>query len=147
MLGIPEMEYFNSGLIGLRPQCIDIDLVDALQNFIEQYPNATHIDQDLLNVTFRNRIHWLPERFNHQVNLSKGRYFENLESFDGKVLHYTGKAKPLSGTFAPPDIFFWRYTHEVPHIHQFINAPIRYLQQMHDRPSAAHLISTKRAQP
>jgi lipopolysaccharide biosynthesis glycosyltransferase len=147
MLRLAEVEYFNAGMLGLRPQRIDIDLIDALQNFIEQYPDATHIDQDLLNVTFRNCIHWLPERFNHQVNLSKGRYFENLESFDGKILHYTGKAKPLSGTFAPPDIFFWRYTHEVVQIHQFIKAPIRYLQQMHDRPDAVYLIPTQQRKP
>lgn len=43
--------------------------------------------------------------------------------------------------------FFWRYTHEVPHIHQFMKSPVRYLQQMHDRPSAVYLIHTRQRKP
>jgi lipopolysaccharide biosynthesis glycosyltransferase len=143
MLGIPASQYFNSGLLGLRPQRIDLDLIEALQQFMQRYPEAVHIDQDLLNQTFAQRVHWLPERFNHQVNLTQGRYFEPLERFDQKILHYTGKAKPLSGTFGPPDVLFWRYTHEVAQIHRFIQAPMRYLQQMHARPSSAFLIPTR----
>jgi lipopolysaccharide biosynthesis glycosyltransferase len=101
----------------------------------------------LLNQTFAQRVHWLPARFNHQVNLIQGRYFDSLDSFDGKILHFTGKTKPLSGTFAMPDLLFWRYTHEVPQIHRFIQAPMRYLQQMHTNPSAAKLIPTRERQP
>jgi lipopolysaccharide biosynthesis glycosyltransferase len=147
MLGIPASHYFNSGLLGLRPQRIDLDLIEALQHFMLRYPKAVHIDQDLLNQTFAQRVHWLPARFNHQVNLVQGRYFEPLESFDEKILHFTGKTKPLSGTFAPPDVLFWRYTHEVPQIYSFIQAPMRYLQQMHTRPSAAKLIPTRERKP
>lgn len=143
MLGIPTSHYFNAGLLGLRPPRIDLDLVEALQQFMLRYPEAVHIDQDLLNQSFAQRVHWLPQRFNHQVNLTQGRYFEPLESFDQKILHYTGKAKPLSGTFGPPDVLFWRYTHEVPQIHRFIQAPMRYLQQMHARPGSALLIPTR----
>lgn len=147
MLGIPASHYFNSGLLGLRPKRIDLDLIEALQHFMQRFPDALHIDQDLLNQTFAQRVHWLPKHFNYQVNLTQGRYFEPLKSFDQKILHYTGKAKPLSGTFAPPDVLFWRYTHEVPQIHRFIQAPMRYLQQMHNRPSAAKLISTRENKP
>lgn len=147
MLGIPASQYFNSGLLGLRPQRMGLDLTEALPHFMQRYPKALHIDQDFLNQTFAQRVHWLPARFNHQVNLTKGRYFEPLESFEQKILHYTGKAKPLSGTFALPDLLFWRYTHEVPNIHRFIQAPMRYLQQMHGKSSAARLIPTRERQP
>lgn len=147
MLGIPASQYFNSGLLGLRPQRIDLDLMESLQHFIERHPEAEYIDQDLLNQTFAQKVHWLPAKFNHQVNLTRGRYFDAIDSFDQKILHYTGKAKPLSGTFAPPDIHFWRYTHEVPHIHRYIQAPMRYLQQMHERPGSAYLIPTRERKP
>ena len=147
MLGIPASQYFNSGLLGLRPQQIDLDLIQALQQFVQHHPNALHIDQDFLNHTFAKRVHWLPARFNHQVNLVHGRYFDPLDSFDEKILHFTGKTKPMNGTFALPDLLFWRYTHEVPHIHRFIQAPIRYLQQMHARPNAAKLIPSRDRQP
>jgi hypothetical protein len=35
-----------------------------------RYPEAAHIDQDLLNPTFAQRVHWLAERLNHPVNLT-----------------------------------------------------------------------------
>jgi hypothetical protein len=40
-------------------------------------------------------------------------------------------------------VLFWRYTHEVPQIHRFIQAPLRYVQQMHARPGSALLIPTR----
>ena len=147
MLGLQDNEYFNSGLLAMRPKRIEVDLIEALGNFIAQYPDAHHIDQDLLNVTFRNRIHWLPAEFNHQVNLTMGRCFETPDSYENKILHYTGKAKPLGGTLSPADIFFWRYTHEIPRITRFMKTPMRYLQQMHGRQNAAHLIPVRQRQP
>lgn len=147
MLGLQSNEYFNAGLLGLRPKHIDLDLIEALGNFITQYPDAHHIDQDLLNVTFRGRIHWLPARFNHQVTLTMGRCFESLDVYENKILHYTGKAKPLGGTLSPADMFFWRYTHETPRITRFMKTPTRYLQQIHGRPSDALLIPTQQRKP
>lgn len=147
MLGLAEAAYFNAGVLGLRPQGMDMDLIEALGSFIRQYPDAQHIDQDLLNVTFRDRVHWLPAKFNRQVNLSMGRCFEDLKTFENKVLHYTGKTKPLNGTLSPADIFFWRYTHEVPHIVQFMKTPTRYLQQIYNRPSSAVLLPLKQRAP
>lgn len=140
LLGLTADEYVNSGVLGLRPPCIDIDLVEVLQDFIERYRGAVHIDQDLINLKFRHRIHRLPERFNYQVNLSQGRCFDRLDSFDNKILHYTGKTKPLGGTLSPADIFFWRYSHEVPHIHRFMKTPTRYLQQMEKGTGKAYLV-------
>jgi hypothetical protein len=42
----------------------------TLQPFMLRYPEAAHIDQDLLNPTFAQRVHWLAERLNHPVNLT-----------------------------------------------------------------------------
>lgn len=147
MLGLQDNEYFNSGLLAMRPKRIEVDLIDALGNFITQYPDAHHIDQDLLNMAFRGQIHWLPARFNYQVNLTMGRCFEGLDSYENKILHYTGKAKPLGGTLSPADMFFWRYTHEVPHISKFVKTPVRYLQQIHGNPSGAYLLPFKQRAP
>jgi lipopolysaccharide biosynthesis glycosyltransferase len=141
-IGIPASEYVNSGVLGIRPKRIDIDLLEALQHFVVKYPQAQHHDQDLLNVVFRHQIFALPERFNYQVNLSLGRCFDDLGYYNHKVLHYSGKTKPLSGTLSPADVFFWRYTQDIPNIHRYIQTPVRYLQKMHTLPNAAHLIAT-----
>lgn len=141
-LGIPAKEYINSGVLGFRPKRIDVDLLAALQRFAHEHPQAQHHDQDVLNVVFRHQIFVLPERYNFQVNLTQGRCFEDLGYYANQVLHYSGKAKPLAGTFSPADVFFWRYTQYVPHIHRFVKTPIRYLQQMREKPNAANLIPT-----
>lgn len=141
-IGISAAEYVNSGVLGIRPKQIDIDLLDALQDFVTTHPHVAHHDQDLLNVVFREQIFFLPERFNFQVNLSLGRCFEDLGSYNKKVLHYSGKTKPLSGSLCPADVFFWRYTQDIPNIHRYVQAPVRYLQKMRDKPSAARFIST-----
>jgi lipopolysaccharide biosynthesis glycosyltransferase len=139
-IGISANNYFNSGLLGMRPSRIKQNLLEELASFYMRHPQAVHLDQDLLNVLFQNQIHWLPEIYNYQVNLSDARCFKPLHNFENKVLHYSGKTKPLSGTFSPADIYFWRYTHEINQIHQYIKTPIRYLQQIHTKPSAARLI-------
>lgn len=141
-IGVHAAEYINSGVLGIRPAQINIDLIDALRDFVTEYPQARHHDQDLLNVMFRHQILRLPELFNFQVNLMQGSCFEDLSHYAHKVLHYCGKAKPLSGTFSPADVFFWRYTQDVPNIHRFVQAPMRYLQKMRDKPNGARLIST-----
>jgi lipopolysaccharide biosynthesis glycosyltransferase len=141
-IGISAAEYVNSGVLGIKPKLIDGDLLDALQKFVALHPHATHHDQDLLNVVFRQKIFLLPERFNFQVNLSRGRCFEDLGFYANKVLHYSGKTKPLSGSLCPADVLFWRYTQDIPNIHRFVQAPVRYLQKMRDKSSAARFIST-----
>jgi lipopolysaccharide biosynthesis glycosyltransferase len=143
-IGILANEYINSGVLGMRPAQINIDLLDALQHFVADYPQAQHHDQDLLNVMFRHQILMLPERFNFQVNLTQGSCFEDLGHYAHKVLHYSGKAKPLAGTFSPADVFFWRYTQDVPKIHRFVQKPMRYLQKMRDKPHVLPLHKLKR---
>lgn len=141
-IGLLEHEYINSGVLGIRPSRISHDLLDELQRFVITYPRAKHHDQDLLNVVFRGQIWMLPERFNFQVNLSLGRCFEDLGTYNNKVLHYSGKTKPLSGALTVADVFFWRYTQHIPEIHRYIQAPVRYLQKMRDKSSAARFIPT-----
>jgi lipopolysaccharide biosynthesis glycosyltransferase len=141
-IGVPAQEYVNSGVLGIRPPRITQDLLDELQRFVIAYPRAVHHDQDLINVFFRGQIWLLPERFNFQVNLSLGRCFEDLGTYSNKVLHYSGKTKPLSGALSSVDVFFWRYTQHIADIHRYIPAPVRYLQKMRDKPSAARFVST-----
>lgn len=145
-IGVAANEYINSGVLGIRPKLIDVDLLAALQRFAHEHPDAQHHDQDVLNVLFRHQIFMLTERFNFQVNLTQGRCFEDLGYYANQVLHFSGKAKPLSGTISPADVFFWRYTHHVPNIHRFVKSPIRYLQQMRERPNAANLIAAQEGQ-
>lgn len=142
MLGLSASDYVNAGVLVMRPALIVEDLVAQLGDFTRHHPQATHLDQDLLNDLYRGRIARLPSDFNHQVNLSHGRCFAPLTQLQGKVLHYSGKVKPLSGKFSPADLCFWRYTQHIPDIARFVGQPMSYLQKIHTGHSHARIVPT-----
>ena len=94
----------------------------------------------LLNDLYRGRIARMPAEFNFQVNLSHGRCFAPLHTLQGKVLHFSGKVKPLSGKFSPADVCFWRYTQHIPDIARFVGQPMAYLQKIHTGHSHARVV-------
>jgi len=140
MLGLTAAEYINAGVLLMRPPLIEHDLVAGLADFTRQHPQATHLDQDLLNDLYRGRIARMPAAFNFQVNLSHGRCFAPLHTLQGKVLHFSGKVKPLSGKFSPADVCFWRYTQHIPDIARFVGQPMAYLQKIHTGHSHARIV-------
>lgn len=140
MLKLGAEHYFNSGVLALQPALIQEDLVAELSAFASRHPHALHLDQDLLNHLFRGRWARMPAQFNTQVNLSFGRCFAALPSLQGKVLHYSGKVKPLAGKFSPADICFWRYTQHIADIARFVGQPLSYLQKIHTGHSHARIL-------
>lgn len=139
-LGLNASQYFNSGLLVLHPKMIQENLLDSFEVFAKSHPSAIHLDQDFLNLHFCGKVNLLPPEFNFQVNITQNRAFKALHVFENKVLHFTGKSKPLSGKFAPPDIYFWRYTHLIPKISTLIQVPHFYLQQIPGQSNSARLI-------
>ena len=140
MLGLSATEYVNSGVLVMRPSMIPEDLAGELLLFMKKYPRAYHKDQDLINSLYAGRIGKMPASFNYQVNLNYGRLFLGQGELEGKVLHYTGKIKPLSGLFAPGHLSFWRYSQFVPEISRFFPAEVAYLQKIHSGSSHARRI-------
>ena len=140
MLGLNATHYVNSGVLALRPALMPEDLCAELAGFAARHPDALHLDQDLLNDLYRGRIARMPAEFNFQVNLSHGRCFAPLHTLQGKVLHFSGKVKPLSGKFSPADVCFWRYTQHIPDIARFVGQPMAYLQKIHTGHSHARIV-------
>lgn len=141
-LKLAAADYVNSGVLVMRPALMEQDLLALLPAFAERHPQVIHLDQGLLNDVFRARIQRLPPQFNYQVNLSFGRCFEPLSTLEGKVLHYSGKVKLLSGKFSPADVCFWRYTQHIPDISRFVGQPMAYLQKIHTGHSHARVITS-----
>lgn len=141
-VGIAADRYFNAGVLVMYPPAIEEDLLDGACRFSAKFPAAFHFDQDFLNITFGDRVLYLPAKFNTHVQIAYGRCFEPLSFFEGKVLHFSGKTKPLSGTLCPPDIFFWRYSLPIGRADGFVPEPIRYLQKIPGTHSSARLVHT-----
>lgn len=118
-LGIPADEYINSGVLVIRPRLITTDAMEAALHFYQQFPDQIHFDQDFINFAFRGRIARLDERFNYQVTIFDRRVFQTFACYSGKILHFCGKTKPLSGHISPAYLHFWRYTMLTPEIAGF----------------------------
>ena len=113
-LGLDADAYVNSGVLVLRPPLLKEDLLEAFSAFSEANPEAIHPDQDFLNAHFQGRIHVLDERFHCHVGVSQESLFRPLRDYGGKILHYSGKIKPLNGDIAPGLVPFWVHAHRAP---------------------------------
>ena len=136
-LGLPAQNYMNSGVLVLRPPLVREDLLAAFVAFIQTHPSAIHPDQDFLNLHFGSRWAQLAARFNTQLGLFGRSLFQPLSHYQGKILHYAGKLKPLDGNLAPGMLPFWMYTHATPEAAQ-TDPTMRYLNPIQGRAHAIH---------
>lgn len=81
---IPDMEYFNSGVVLFNLAKMRADGVPGkLAKFFADHPNVPSPDQDALNATFAGKIKMLPPKFNRlQIYLTDERLQER------PVIHY-----------------------------------------------------------
>lgn len=128
-LGLDPSQYFNSGVLVMRPKELPHDLINQFQSFAKQHPVVSHPDQDFLNIMFKGKWKPLEQRFNHQACAFDRSLFQPISSYQGKVIHYAGKVKPLQGALAPGFIPFWMYAHAIPDAAQvFDRHPISILE-------------------
>ena len=136
-LGLKAQHYMNSGVLVLRPPMVREDLLAAFVQFNLNHPDAIHPDQDFLNLHFGHRWARLDARFNTQLGLFERSLFQPLSHYQGKILHYAGKLKPLEGNLAPGMLPFWMYTHATPEVGQ-IDPTMRYLSPIQGQAHAIH---------
>lgn len=138
-LSLPATEYFNSGVLALRPGLIPEDLPGEFVQFHRRHGATMHPDQDFLNVYFRGAIHALEERFNYQACLFDRRLLQPLASYGGKIVHYTGRTKPLEGFLATGFLPFWTHAARVPEAAEvFGRHPVRYVHPDAEHPHRVH---------
>ena len=127
---IDQTLYVNSGVLALRPNLLTDDLVRSFVAFSDSNPQLIHPDQDFLNYYFKDRIHFLDERFNYQTTIFQYRLVRPLAFYHGKILHYVGQVKPLKGKFSPvlaPGILpFWLHAYETPELGQHLSGTMSY---------------------
>ena len=108
-LGLNPAHYFNSGVLVMRPKKLRHDLIMQFHAFCKQQKVMSHPDQDFLNIQFKGQWQPLDARFNYQVSVFDRTLFQSVSSYQGKVIHYAGKLKPLRGMLAPAFLPFWMY--------------------------------------
>lgn len=113
-LGLDPSNYFNSGVLVMRPKELPDDLIARFMAFAKKNRVMSHPDQDFLNVQFKGLWKPIDGKFNHQACAFDRSLFQPISSYAGKVIHYAGKVKPLQGALAPAFLPFWMYAHSIP---------------------------------
>lgn len=113
-LGLDSSEYFNSGVLVMRPKALPDDLIARFMAFAQEHRVMSHPDQDFLNVQFKGLWKPLDGKFNHQACAFDRSLFQPISSYARKVIHYAGKVKPLQGALAPAFVPFWMYAQSIP---------------------------------
>ncbi len=127
--GLDASNYFNSGVLVMRPKQLPDDLIARFQDFCKLHPVQSHPDQDFLNIQFKDQWKQLDSRFNYQACAFDNTLFQPVSSYFGKVIHYAGKVKPLHGSIAPAFIPFWMYAAGIPKVAEvFDKASVSYLE-------------------
>lgn len=141
LVGLDGARYINSGVLVLRPKQISEDLIGGFVAFSASFQQVLHLDQNYINHAFAGRIAFLDDRFNFQVNLGNRQMFHPLSFYDNKLLHFTGRIKPLDGALCPAWLPFWRYSgSDTPAAKQFDNKPLKYLVPLKGRPHVGKLL-------
>lgn len=127
--GLDASNYFNSGVLVMRPKLLPDDLIARFEQFCKKQPVQSHPDQDFLNLQFKDQWKRLDSRFNYQACTFDNSLFQPVSSYMGKVIHYAGKAKPLHGSLAPAFVPFWMYAAGIPKVAEvFDRTPMSYIE-------------------
>jgi lipopolysaccharide biosynthesis glycosyltransferase len=113
-LGLDPSNYFNSGVLVMRPKELPDDLIARFMAFAKKNRVMSHPDQDFLNVQFKGLWKPIDGKFNHQACAFDRSLFQPISSYAGKVIHFAGKVKPLQGALAPAFVPFWMYAQAIP---------------------------------
>ena len=127
--------YYNTGLMIM-------DLVKLREfNFIEQClrceEEISHskpfADQDLINITLKENIFSLEEKFNIQVwyNIPKKEFVESIHKFENGIIHFVGPVKPWHDWCRPLARELWEKYSKTLRKYQITRLKIEKFQQLH----------------
>ena len=96
-IGFDKEKYFNAGVMYINLKRIreSFSLSDKGIEMLAKYRHLAFADQDVLNYLLMERLKWLPEIYNYQVNLAKDDV--KLPEFPC-IMHFSGAVKPWECT-------------------------------------------------
>jgi lipopolysaccharide biosynthesis glycosyltransferase len=105
VLGISRNAYFNAGVLLMN--CHALRANDFLGKFIELLNTYTFVvaqDQDYLNVICRDRVKWIPIKWNLEASSEVSLPEEEI-----CLIHYNMAAKPWNNEECCLGGYFWKY--------------------------------------
>lgn len=96
-IGFDKEKYFNAGVMYINLKRIreSFSLSDKGIEMLTKYRHLVFADQDVLNYLLAEKLKWLPEIYNYQVDLAKDNV--KLPEFPC-IMHFSGPVKPWECT-------------------------------------------------
>ena len=111
VLGIARARYFNAGMLVINSKAWrKHDVLGQFLFLISYYNFVVAQDQDYLNVICKNKVHYLPRRWNMET-------IKNWKSVDAShigIIHYAFSAKPWQDINCLYGQYFWRVASKMP---------------------------------
>ena len=110
VLGINRFHYFNAGMLVINSVAWrKYDVLGQFLTLIGFYNFVVAQDQDYLNVICKNKVKYLPRRWNMETiknyHISRNHY---------GIIHYAFAAKPWQDINCIAGDYFWKYASRVP---------------------------------
>ncbi len=108
VLGVKRDEYFNAGVLLMNCQALrDTDFLNRFVDLVNTYTFVVAQDQDYLNVICKNKVKWLPVRW----NLEACSEIE-IPAKEICLIHYNMTAKPWKYDDCNLSGYFWKYAEQ-----------------------------------
>lgn len=124
-LGLDDSRYFNSGVLLIDCHAfMEAGIKESCYAVLKQYPDLQLPDQDTLNLVCKEKVLFLPVRWNIMTNYARQparkrkkesyntAFQEALES--PCVFHFAGDYKPYNASYLGLNCFFWKYAAKSP---------------------------------
>ena len=105
VLGINRRRYFNAGMMVINSeQWRKNDVLGQFINLVSFYNFVVAQDQDYLNVICKNKVHFLPRKWNMEAIRNWG-----VPQKETSIIHYAFAAKPWHDINCIYGQYFWKY--------------------------------------
>ena len=131
VLKMEEELYFNSGILVIDTNLFkENDTKNKCFEILGEYKNLVCPDQDILNISCKNKCLYLDEIWNFQSgNHSYTTKFKYEKLSDIKIIHYTTGQKPWNTKDLPLSEIFWDYARKTPYyediVFNYINSTLK----------------------
>lgn len=87
---------FNAGVfsLNLNSEVVFQDAIELIEPNRIRKLKSGHTDQFILNHYFKNKVDWLPQKFNFILKNSQNKQEEETQQMSAKIWHYTRHPKP-----------------------------------------------------
>ena len=110
VLGVNRRRYFNAGMLVINSeQWRKNDVLGQFINLVSFYNFVVAQDQDYLNVICKNKVHYLPRKWNMETLRPW-----NIPQKDISIIHYAFSAKPWHDINCFYGQHFWKYASMTP---------------------------------